>query len=452
MKEYKSFYIPIVIRIAAVIIITSAATYFIVEKNLITVGIVLSALVLFISISLMRYLNKINRWISFFILGIKNEDNSLKVPTKTGNKTIDDIFKGMQEINELFKNIKKEAINSEQYFKTIINKSSTALFSVKENGRIININPAAMQLTDLQEYQHINSLRKIDEALPHFINDISFDKKEKSAVFENKYGQKLLFKLSVIKSNGKQIKLIAVSDITKELDNREVDAWVKLARTLSHEIMNNITPITTLSQVISSYFKKGDDVILPEDMNEKIINNTVKGLNVIEERSVALMNFVENYRKFTKLPDPDIKEVNLTETLEHCLHAISTFPNFKSIILEKKMEKNLIVLTDENLISQVFINILKNAYEALKSNIDNPTIRVHIKKSIDNVSVEISNNGDKIPKVLREQIFIPFFTTKEEGTGIGLSLSKQILLKMNADIILKPSKNLFTQFIIILNI
>jgi len=281
---------------------------------------------------------------------------------------------------------------------------------------------------------------------------VNFEKKEKSAVFENKFGQKLLFKLSVIKSNDEKIKLIAVSDITKELDNREVDAWVKLARTLSHEIMNNITPITTLSQVISSYYKNGDKVILPDNMDEKIINNTVRGLNVIEERSVALMNFVDNYRKFTKLPEPDIKKVNISEILEHCLLAIKVYPNFKLINLEKSIEEDVIVLTDDNLISQVFINVLKNAYEALKVIKDNPTMKIGLRTNDDNISIEIANNGEKIPKELREQIFIPFFTTKDEGTGIGLSLSKQILLRMNADIVLKPYKNSFTRFVITLNI
>ncbi|PJB55340.1 MAG: hypothetical protein CO098_16795, partial [Bacteroidetes bacterium CG_4_9_14_3_um_filter_41_19] len=115
-----------------------------------------------------------------------------------------------------------------------------------------------------------------------------------------KYGQKLLFKLSEIISQEDKIRLVAVSDITKELDNGEVDAWIKLARTLSHEIMNNIAPITTLSQVISGYFTKENRTLEISDLEPKTITNTIKGLKVIEERSVGLMSFVDNYRKFTK--------------------------------------------------------------------------------------------------------------------------------------------------------
>jgi len=451
--KYKHFYLAVIVRLVIIISLSITSSYLFFEQKAYFISIIVLIFAVFTSTNLVFYFNKINKWISFFLLGIKNEDTSLRIPSKTGNKAIDDVFKGMYKLNDLFKQTKVEIITQERYFKTVINQSATGLFSINEKGRVININPTATVLTDLQKHHHINSLNKIDNTLPNFIQKFESKKIQQSAIFENKYGQKLLFKLSELNTVNEKIILIAVSDITKELDNREVDAWIKLARTLSHEIMNNITPITTLSQVILGYFIKDNKTIEQDKIDYKTISNTIKGLSVIEERSLALMNFVKNYRKFTKLPEPQLKKVNVSKVLEHCLIAVSAYPDFKTIKLKKNIEKDIEFLTDDKLISQVFINILKNAYETLINDekIINPTLSVSLLKDKYSISVEISNNGEEIPIELREQIFIPFFTTKDEGTGIGLSLSKQIMLKMNGDILLNSTKEKLTSFTITFN-
>ena len=403
-------------------------------------------------INIILYFNTINQWIAFFLLGIENEDASLKVPAKSGNKAIDDIYIGIERLNKLFRQTKIDISTQEQYYRSVIDQSATGLFSINKKGRVININPAAVKLTNLHEYHHVNSLISIDNALPGFIMRPNHNRHQQSAIFENQYGRKLLFKLSEIKTSEEIIKLMAVSDITKELDNGEVDAWIKLARTLSHEIMNNIAPITTLSQVISKYFTKNNKIINIKDIDSKTITNTVKGLKVIEERSLGLMSFVNNYRKFTKLPTPRLKEINISALIDSNLVAASTFPNFSTIKLDKFIPENILVITDEKLLSQVIINLLKNAYEALiQASTEKPKLIIKLLQTKTSTRVEISNNGPDIPKEIREQIFIPFFTTKDEGSGIGLSLSKQIMLKMNGDILLSSTKDKLITFTVILN-
>ena len=300
--RYNHFNKSISIRLAIIILLSMAVSYLLFAEQNYALSLIPAFLLIVALINIIRYFNKINQWIAFFLLGIENEDTTLKVPSKSGNRAIDDIYFGINRLNELFKQTKVEISTQEQYFRSIINQSATGLFSINKNGRIININPAAMKLTGLKDQYHINVLAAIDAALPEFLMHPFKNKQSQSATFENKYGQKLLFKLSEIISQEDKIRLVAVSDITKELDNGEVDAWIKLARTLSHEIMNNIAPITTLSQVISSYFTKENRTIEIRDLEQKTITNTIKGLKVIEERSVGLMSFVDNYRKFTKLP------------------------------------------------------------------------------------------------------------------------------------------------------
>ena len=449
---YKHFYFAILLRLAIIIILSASATLLFFVYQSYYAGIMVLLMLTGAIYDIINYFNNINKWISLFLLGVENEDSTLKIPSRTGNKAIDDVYVGIEKLNEIFKQTKIDISLQEHYFRIVINQSATGLFSVNEKGRVININPAADKLTKLKEYHHVNFLKTIDNALPDFIINTYQFPHQQSAIFENQYGQKLLFKLSEIENKNKKIRLVAVSDITKELDNGEVDAWIKLARTLSHEIMNSIVPITTISQVISSYFTTKGKTISEEDVDSKMIANTVKGLKVIEEQSVGLMSFVGNYRKFTKLPEPRFSEVNLSTLIEGNLLAANAFTGFDTIKINTSLPKNIVVSTDEKLLSQVIINLLKNACEALiLESIENPKLKINLKQTESTISIEITNNGPCIPPEIKEQIFIPFFTTKEEGSGVGLSLSKQIMLKMGGDILLYTTKDNLTLFVVSLS-
>ncbi len=450
---YKHFYLIVSLKLLVVIILTAVLTYLLFVESSYIWGIMIIPLLILAIFNLLGYFNKINKWISFFLSGVENEDTTLKIPSKSGNKAIDDVYKGIEQIKELLKQAKIDISTQEYYYRSVINQSATGLFSVNEKGRVVNINPAAIKLTGLQEYHHINILDTIDETLPELIMQSIGNKRQQSVVFENQYGQKLLFKLSEIQNNKETIRLVAVGDITKELDNSEIDAWIKLARTLSHEIMNNIAPITTLSKVISDYFTIGGSPVNISDIEQKTISNTLKGLQVIEERSVGLMNFVDNYRKFTKLPSPQLMKFNLSEIVENNIVAADAYMQDTEILIEKEFPETMMVYTDKELLSQVIINLLKNACEALiLGNVEDPVLEIKMTKINNEARIDISNNGPRIPNEIREQIFIPFYTTKEEGSGVGLSLSKQIMLKMGGDIILRSGKEDLTTFSIILSV
>jgi nitrogen fixation/metabolism regulation signal transduction histidine kinase len=416
-----------------VLLTISAAWLFFVKGQLFW-GIVIMVVVSGLAFNTIQYFNLINKWIASFLLGIENEDTTLKIPVNTGSKTIDEIFKGMQRLNELFRRTKSEIGTQEQYYLSIINQSATGLFSVNEQGRIININPAAEKLTGLIAFHHINTLSRISDTLPGFILDQKTDQASKSAIFENNKGQKLLFKLSEIITFDEVIKLVVVSDITKELDIREVDAWIKLARTLSHEIMNNIAPITTLSQVTLNYFVHNEQAVSSDSINQDTISKTIKGLRVIEERSAGLQKFVNNS--------------DVSDLISKVLLVCSGFKNFNRVQLEERLPDSLITVTDEDLLSQVLINLIKNALESFddSESVENPVIQIRAEKETHHIKIDICNNGQDIPPELREQIFIPFFTTKEGGTGIGLSLSKQVMLKLGGDIKLGKNSQGYTCF------
>jgi len=450
--SYKHFYGAIILRIVIIILLSAVATYLYFEKDALILCALFLILLIGAVINIIRYFNRLNQWIASFLLGIENDDTTLKTPSHTGNKAINEVYTGIERLNQLFRKTKIDISTQEQYFRSIIDQSATGLFSVNENGRVININPAATKLTKLNNYHHVNALLPIAKELPAFILESSGKTNRQSAIFENPDGQKLLFRLSEIITGVESIKLVAVSDITKELDNREIDSWMKLARTLSHEIMNNIAPITTLSKVISGYFIRNDQTISSEKLDSATIANTVKGLKVIEERGLGLINFVENYRRFTKLPEPHFKKVNLSLLIDNNLMAASAYPEFNNITIKKSFPEDLIFSTDEKLLSQVILNLLKNALEALIiDKTSDPYISIDLLQTGNTVQIEITNNGPEIPPEIKEQIFIPFYTTKENGSGIGLSLSKQIILQMGGDIILSSGKDEGTTFSIIIH-
>ena len=447
---HKRFDRAIIIRLICTVALAIAAAYLFFVRHQLFWSAVIMLAVIGLVINTIFYFNLINKWIASFLLGIENEDTTLKIPEKTGNKAIDEIFTGLHRLNELFRNTKIEIGTQEKYYLSIINQSATGLFSVNEQGRIININPAAEKLTGLIAFHHINTLARIHEALPGFIQREQNLHNSASAIFENNQGQKLLFKLSEIKTPNEVIKLVVVSDITKELDSREVDAWIKLARTLSHEIMNNIAPITTLSQVTLNYFTRNEQTISSENIDQETVDKTVKGLRVIEERSSGLKKFVENYRKFTKLPEPDLQKVNISKLVGNVLMVCSGFENDQNVKVEESIPDSIMAITDDNLLSQVLINIVKNALENFmeQETVQDPMIQIKLSEEVNRIKINICNNGATIPPELREQIFVPFFTTKENGTGIGLSLSKQIMLKLGGDIILRTDSRNFTCFTI----
>jgi len=441
--KFKFFYLNIILRITLIILLTFLTTHLLNEGVKMPFVLLVGFLVLVLAISTLFYVNRINRWVAFFLKGIENEDTSLRIPGKTGNRTIDTIFEGMEHLNNIFKQANININAQEQYYKKAISQSATGLFSVNRQGRITSVNEVARDLTNLEYYHHINTLRRISNLLPEFIMNTEIDRKDISATFLKDKKQMLLFKLSEISTNSECAKLVAVSDITRELDHREVDAWIKLGRTLSHEIMNNIAPITTLSKVIGNYYKKNGESLKPDELSQKIIDNTVKGLEVVEERSSGLMRFVQSYREFTRLPEPVFSEIKLFEFVEKSLLICSGYEGFQTVQISTNISPEISCKADENMLAQVVINLIKNALEMFPeiSNESNNRIKIGASKMNNQVFLDISNNGPQIQADVASQIFIPFFTTKKNGSGIGLSLSKQFMLKMDGDIILKTNSD-----------
>lgn len=421
----KNLYLNIVFRCLLLAATALAAGGFLFSRNALIAGIFILILFVVQVMWLVIFLNRTNRQIAFFFEAVKNEDSTLRFPVHTGNKAVNDLNSSLNRINELIKTIRFELQEQEQYYKAILEHVSAGIIVYNENGNIILSNDAARNLLDYESLTHINQLMRIDKNLYTAIKELQPGDQKLVSFTGKKQIQQLSVKSTLFKTARENLLLVAFHDVKNEMEVKELESWIKLIRVLTHEIMNSVAPITSLSETILQYYN---------DLNgnmpsEKVIKNTIKGLEVINERGAGLISFVENYRKLTRIPPPEKKPVSLEQLLDNTLTLINTSPPGNNIpITSEVAPPDLQVLADKKQISQVLINLVKNSVEALK---DMPEGTIKIKASLTEtgrVQITVADNGPGIPEELMDKIFIPFFTAKESGTGIGLSLSRQIML------------------------
>ncbi|SHJ24944.1 Histidine kinase-, DNA gyrase B-, and HSP90-like ATPase [Tangfeifania diversioriginum] len=385
------------------------------------------AIIIFIFqvVELINFLNRTNRKIAWFFDAIRNEDSTLNFPGKTGNKAMNELNSSLNKVNELIKNIKFDLQEQEQYYKTILENVSIGILTHNEKGNVFLANSAAKHLLGREHLTHINQVSQIDRKLFSAIKELQ-PGDLRLVNFKNKNGIiQVSLKATKFITSQKNLQLVVIQDIKNELETKELESWIKLIRVLTHEIMNTVAPITSLSQTIMGYYKNLDGK-LP---NEKIIANTLKGLEVINERGNGLISFVETYRKLTRLPKPDKKPIVVKQLFDNIITLINLEHIDENIQIKWEVNpENLEIAADKKQVSQVLINLLKNALEALKNRPDGMILLKGEINADGRAQISVTDNGPGIPDELMDKIFVPFFTTKESGSGIGLSLSRQIML------------------------
>lgn len=362
-----------------------------------------------------RYRRTIGK-VTFLFNAIDNLDFSFNFPEQGRDRLVNE---SLNRIRRILETARREAIERERYYEQIINAVSTGIMVVDERGCVLQHNEAALRLLGVEmltfESQAAEKLASED-----------FSKRETTAMLHDK-----------------KVRIVAFSDIRNELSSREMESWTKLIRVLTHEIMNNVAPITSLSETLSH---KSDDSEIKE------------GLSVINSTGKQLLTFVDNYRRMTLIPQPQPKLFYVKPFLERMVALVRALLTTASLSPEGanqlhteirmgfspsgELEGGLLLYADESLIAHVVTNILKNAVEAGATSI---TLAAYTAPD-DSVCIDISNNGKPIPSEEAQQIFVPFFTTKPTGSGIGLSISRQIMKQSGGSIELIPSGNATTLF------
>jgi PAS domain S-box-containing protein len=378
--------------------------------------------------SLIHYQNKINEQINYFFEAVKNEDFSLSYPALKGNRILEKLNHNLNKVNLQIQQIKINNQQQEQYFRALLDHVTTGILTFDEKGFVIHANSYVKRLLGMEQLTHLKQIEKVDIQLARAFTQFQ-PYEQKVISFKGKNGQmNILVKATIFKSKEQQLILLSVQDINQELDEKELDSWLKLIRVLTHEIMNSIAPVTSLSESLSSYYLKDGKAISKEELNDKIIQNTIRGLEVIREQGKGLINFVELYRKFTRLTKPEKKPVPVDQLLGRTILLNRNILDNTNINYSVHLRnKELQIMADENLISQVLNNLVKNAVEALTGQ-ENAAIMLTAGINEQNrAEISVRDNGPGIPPELINEIFVPFFTTRPNGNGIGLSLSRQIM-------------------------
>ncbi|WP_282079727.1 sensor histidine kinase [Aquimarina algiphila] len=442
----RRFYLQLVSRIVA-ISFTGLILAFIFLQELYVLSALIILFLVLQTIFLIKNLNHNNRKIAYFFNSIKNEDFTLRFPENGAPKSFNELNKSLNTLNEVIQKIYLKNQTQEQYYQEILKHAETGILTCNDNGHILFSNPKVEKLLNYTPLNHVKQLEQVDKKLYELFSTIEPFERKLFQLTNERETIELAIKSSKIILNGKVLKLITIQDIHSELDKKETDSWIKLIRVLTHEIMNSVTPITSISESILRYYKDENGIIPAIQVDENKIQNTAKGLEVIKNQGNDLMSFVQSYRSFLNVPIPDKKIIKVDELLEKVSVLISQEIGFDTISFSiYKNADDLEIYADEKQITQILVNLSKNAIQSLTGT-NEATLQFILGITSDREKyITVKDNGPGIPQDIMDQIFVPFFTTKQDGTGIGLSLSKQIMHLHGGNLIARSIPNIETSF------
>ena len=378
-----------------------------------------------------RLYRRHTRKVLFMLDAIENSDTSVHFSETDGTEDNRLVNRSLNRVARILHNVKSETAQREKYYELILDCVNTGIVVLNDNGAVYQKNNEALRLLGLEVFTHVRQLSRVDAHLTDTLTACRPGDKFQAA--GNERGTvNLSVRVSDITVRQAHLRILALNDINNELDEKEIDSWIRLTRVLTHEIMNAVTPITSLSDTLLE--------LTEENISKEEVRH---GLQTISSTGKGLLAFVESYRKFTRIPTPEPSLFYLKGFINRMVElARHQHPDIPVVFNTSIVPDDLILYADENLISQVITNLLKNAIQAFETHTPATTetntaateattekhinIRAYCNEA-EAVLIEISNNGPAIPPDIAGHIFIPFFTTKENGSGIGLSISRQIM-------------------------
>ncbi len=380
-------------------------------------------------VNLFNYVDQTNKDLANFFESIQYNDFNTTGSGRHRGDSFGDLHDGFNLINRKFRDIRAEKEANHQFLQTVVEHVEVGLLCIDEDGEVVLLNKALQRLLRKSYLVNLSGLKKVDEQLWEVVTQLKPGDRELVKLnIDNRFMQIAVRTIDLI-LNRENLKLISFQNIQSELEAQELVAYQKLIRILTHEIMNSVAPIASLSSTIN-------DVIADKDqLDPDYIDMIKNSVRVIKKRSEGLLDFTETYRRLTRIPPPNFQLVDGNALIEELKTLFMADLATRKIDLKLKLPSNPVTFqADPNLLEQVLINLIKNAADSLKER-ENPVIDLSIQKHPDGkVIFRISDNGFGIPVDMMDQIFVPFFTTKEDGSGIGLSLSRQIIRLHKGDL------------------
>ena len=424
---FKSYSLSILIRLIIMLLGSAGLGIFIYQHNwLLAAPLILVMVISFFD--LFHFLNSMNRKVAFFFDAIANDDTTLHFAEHIHPRSLHVLHQSLNRLNKHITDIRIKSEYRERFFHEMLKSSATGLLAVDEKGYIEQINGPALEFIGLPHITHIDLLKQKNFELYEQMRLIAPGQSKTIKMLQGNELRLISLKVALLRFNENQYRLYSLSDIKAEIEENELDSWQKLIRVMTHEIMNSVAPITSLSNTLSRIFIKNNEPLPLGDITEKHIANIIHGLEVIENTGRGLMRFVEDYRKLTKIPNPVFKPIQIDNWLNGIRLLMKAQLDEAGVdfrIIRKSVAEELI--GDEKLLNQVLINLIVNAIDALRG-VNCGKIEIIVSDSPrGGHMISVTDNGKGIPGEEMEKIFIPFYTTKDNGSGIGLSLSRKII-------------------------
>lgn len=420
----RTFASGLVLRILLIVVLIGAIAWALPQSNQMALTALLIILLLWRVVNLFNYVNITNRKLVRFLESVRYDDFSVRFAANQDDSTFRELSKQFNDVLDAFRQVRADKEANSQYLQTIVQHVNTGLLAFDESGRIELINNAALRLLGLYRLKTLKDLQEDNPELQSLLTNLISGE---SVLFQASADRQLSISSTAIRMRGKLIKLVAIQNIQSELESKELEAWQNLTRVLRHEIMNSVTPIASLVSTMRDIVQQ--EMEQPDHGPTETWQDLNEALEVVENRTNGLMNFVNAYRTFTSIPKPNMDPVQVLPLVQRITSLFAPTLREKGIRLTYDIQPDgLEISMDQDQIEMVLINLIKNAVEILEGK---PNARIDIRSSLDQTTqratLEVSDNGPGIEPDKLEQIFIPFYTTKEDGTGVGLSLSRQIL-------------------------
>ena len=437
---FKRFSVVVFTRTVVLCLSVFLLIYLLTKTTFIATPFIVALLIIGQVYSLAHYVQKTNREIARFFDSIKYSDFSQSFRPSIKGSSFEDLNRAFSEVMEEFRKARSEKEEQYRYLQIVVQHVGIGLMAFTADGKVELLNAAAKRLLRANQLQDISDLAVVSRRLVEALAQIQAGQ----SVLVKFVNDNELFQLSIYASEFKMreshYKLVSLTNIQNELEEREMEAWQNLIRVLTHEIMNSVTPIISLSSTAGSLLQglmddnigarpeTGGPVPEPAEGDGEVLTDVKGALETISKRSQGLLHFVDDYRNLTRIPTPNFQTVKVAELFARISKLFSDRFQVRGIKCSISVEPPQLELTaDPDLIEQVLINLIMNSMGAL-ANTHSPGIRLAaMTDGRGNTLIQVADNGQGIPEELQEKIFIPFFTTRKEGSGIGLSLSRQIM-------------------------
>jgi len=444
---FKKMYVHIVVRVVVILGTSLLLSRTISASGYVHTSIVLSVLLIIETFELLHYMNRTNRQLSRFFASLLDRGSSIQFNKRETTGSYRELISQLDAINRIIQTERMEKEKEKNYLDYLVEHIGVGVIAYKESGEIDLINPAAKKIFREKKISNLAYLNTFNPDFQESIEKLEVNRHTLiSVIVENE-----LFYLTVRKSLFKiydqPVWLINFQDINSELDRKELESWQKIIRVLTHEIMSTISPVTSLSEHLLKKMNETEALKDLKKLKKKHLEDITEGLEIIYTRGKGLMDFVQHYHSMTHLPIPEIEEFHLKTFLERIINLFAPDCEKKQIELNLDLQDGLVLRADSNLIQQVLINLIKNSIHAL-ADTDDKKIRITGRSDGYQILISIKDNGCGIDKENMENIFIPFYTTRKEGSGIGLSLAKQIMRLHNGQISVKSEPGKGAEFVL----